>query len=425
MRTTIVVLEDLGLSPRMQAHALALAAKGGDVMLVGLEGAPLQAAVTAEPRVRTARLPDRLFARRATGGPFRFVWQSFVRAAVHAFRLAPILLRGPRPDLVLVQNPPAVPALAVVWLAARLRRARLAIDWHNLSHQQLAVRLGDSHRAVRAVKRSERRWARRADAHLAVSHAMAAWLKQECGVVATVFHDRPAGFFRKPDLPAATGAWQKLARELALGERRVPLVVCSTSWAPSEDFDLLLEALERTERRLVQAKGPGVERQPDLLLLMTGRGPLRSEFEARVRRRPFVRVAVRMLWLEPADYPIVIGIADAGLCLHQSSSGRDLPIRLAEFRGVGVPLCVYDYGPVVAEVLTSGREGVVFHEPGELAAVLSALATADLSAVPAFRDSREWLVAHPAERWDEHWTAAVEPVLVPPARLTKDATAES
>ncbi len=395
----------------MQSHALGLAASG-EVTLVGLEGAPVQAAVTAEPRVHSVRLPDRLFARRAAGGPFRYVSQSAVRAGVQALRLAVVLMRGPKPNLVLVQNPPGVPALAVAWLSARLRRARLVIDWHNPSHRQLAVRLGEEHRAVRAVRRSERRWARRADAHLAVSHAMAAWLRQECGVAATVFHDRPPAFFRKPDLASATAAWQRLARELSLGDRRMPLIVCSTSWNPAEDFDLLLEALERTERRLVQARGPGVAGQPDLVVLMTGRGPLRGEFEARVRRRALARVTVRTLWLEPAEYPVVVGIADAGICLHQSSSGLDLPIRLAEFRGAGVPLCVYDYAPVVSEVLTAGHEGVTFREPGELAAVLAALATADLSAVPAFAAAREWLVGHPAERWEEHWTATVMPVLV-------------
>ena len=47
-------------------------------------------------------------------------------------------------------------------MASRLRGARFVIDWHNLSHTIVAVRLGDPHRAVKAIARSERRWARRA-----------------------------------------------------------------------------------------------------------------------------------------------------------------------------------------------------------------------------------------------------------------------
>ena len=88
-------------------------------------------------------------------------------------------MRVPKPDMILVQNPPSVPTLAVAWPAAHLRGARLVIDWHNLSHTVPAVSLGEQHRAVRALARSERRWARRADAHLTVSPAMAEWLQRE------------------------------------------------------------------------------------------------------------------------------------------------------------------------------------------------------------------------------------------------------
>ena len=79
--------------------------------------------------------------------------------SLQAGGLLATLLRLPKPDVILVQNPPAAPTLAVAWLAARLRGARLVIDWHNLSHTILAVRLGEHHRAVRALARSERRWA--------------------------------------------------------------------------------------------------------------------------------------------------------------------------------------------------------------------------------------------------------------------------
>ena len=136
---------------------------------------------------------------------------------------------------------------------------------------------------------------------------------------------------------------------------------------------------------------------------MTGRGDMRAEFEQRLARRDFKRVAVRTVWLEPGDYPTLVGMADAGLCLHQSSSGLDLPMKLADFRGAGVPVCAFDYGPVLSEVLTAGHEGVTFGEPGELATLLVALATADFSSVPKFAAARTWLAANPAERWQEHW----------------------
>ena len=109
----------------MQYHALALAVNAGDVDLVGLEGAPLHAALTAEPRLHSHRLSDAAFKSRSGGGRRRFVLMSAARAAVQASALLTTLLRLPKPDVILVQNPPAAPTLAVAWLAARMRGARL------------------------------------------------------------------------------------------------------------------------------------------------------------------------------------------------------------------------------------------------------------------------------------------------------------
>jgi beta-1,4-mannosyltransferase len=402
MRTAVVVLGDVGRSPRMQYHALALAVNDGDVDLVGLEGAPVHAALTAEPRLHTHRLADRGFASRGSGGLRRFVGMSAARAVLQAARLWTALLRLPRFDAILVQSPPAVPTLMVAWAAARLRGARFVIDWHNLSHTVLAVRLGADHRAVRALARSERRWGRRADAHLAVSHALAEWLRREWQIDATVVHDRPPTFFARPPLEVADALWRRIARDLNLEPRRIPLVVCPTSWTPDEDFDLLIESLERTERTLTRRR-PSDGPAPQIAVLVTGRGQLRAQFEQRLAKRGLQRVAARTVWLDPGQYPVLVGMADLGLCLHQSSSGLDLPMKLADFRGVGVPAGAYDYAPVLGEVLTPGHEGVTFRDAGELAALLVALATADLSAVPALAASRTWLAANPPDRWDAHW----------------------
>lgn len=404
----VVVLGDLGRSPRMQYHALALAVNDGAVDLVGLEGAPLSDAVTAEPRIHSHRLSDSAFASRRAGGRRRFVWLSSLRAARQALGLFIRLMRLPTPAVVLVQSPPAVPTLAVAWLVARLRRARFVIDWHNLSHAILAVSLGDRHRAVRALARSERRWARRADGHLTVSHAMAEWLRREWGVQAQVVYDRPPAFFTRSTPELDHQSWARLARTLDLGDRRRPLVVCPTSWTPDEDFDLLLDALERTERALAHdpARVAG-----GLTVLMTGRGQLRDHFQHRLSRRQFQRVIVRTAWIEPGDYPSVIALADAGLCLHQSASGLDLPMKLADFRGAGVPVAAFDYAPVLSEVLTNGHEGVTFRDPGDLAALLVALASGRLDEVPKFAAARAWLAANPARRWNEEWTEHAAPRL--------------
>ena len=409
MRTAVIVIGDLGSSPRMQYHATSLAAAGSDVDLIGLAGAAVAPAVEANPRIQVHRLADRGFEGRSKGGIRRFVFASALRAVGQGVRLFRTLMSIQKPNTFLVQNPPAFPTLFIAWLVSRLRGARFVIDWHNLSHTIVAVRVGEGHRAVKALKRSERRWAKRADAHLTVSKALAGWLAREFGVKATVVYDRPAQWFTRPDASTAAALWGKVATDAHLSQMRVPIVVCPTSWTPDEDFDLLLEALERVERQLGKN---GVPSSPVLAVFLTGRGALRETFEARASRRNFKAIAVRTIWLEPADYPVFVGMADLGLCLHQSSSGLDLPMKLADLRGSGVPVAVFDYAPVLGEVMTPGHEGVVFRDPGDLANVLVSIANRSGLPDSAMEKSRTWLAQNPPERWEAQWDGTARPILV-------------
>jgi beta-1,4-mannosyltransferase len=391
----------------MQYHAGSLAAAGSDVDLIGLEGAALMPMVASNPRIHVHRLTDRGFARRSSGGVGRFLFGSAMRGVGQAVRLFGTLMRVPKPDVVLVQNPPAIPTLFIAWLVSRLRGARFVIDWHNLSHTIAAVKVGDRHRAVKAIARSERRWAKRADAHLTVSQALAGWLSREYRVKAAVVYDRPGAAFARPSPADAAALWDKVAKETQL-TGHPPIVVCPTSWTPEEDFDLLLEALERAERTLTKSGAPAGA----LAVMLTGRGAVRESFEARAARRNFKAIAVRTLWLEPADYPKLIGMADLGLCLHQSSSGLDLPMKLADLRGADVPAAAYDYAPVLGEVMTPGQEGVTFRDPGDLANLFVTVANRSIAPDSALAKSRAWLALHPPERWDAQWDAAARPVLM-------------
>lgn len=80
---------------------------------------------------------------------------------------------------------------------------------------------------------------------------------------------------------------------------------------------------------------------PRLLFLITGRGPQRAAYEEKMRRMDLTHVAFRTVWLEPGDYPLLLGSADLGVSLHASSSGLDLPMKVC---GCGLFFCICVWG---------------------------------------------------------------------------------
>ena len=335
-----------------------------------------------------------------------------VRLSVRLWRT---LRQLKRPNLVLVQNPPAFPTLLVTWLALRRRGVRFVIDWHNLGYTVLRLRLGQWHPAVRFARWFERRDARRADANLCVSRGLAAFLQSRFGVTtAHVLYDRPAS----PFVPLARAEReqyrQALFSRLGLHTDKVGFIICPTSWTEDEDFDLAIDAVTRLEQRIRgwEAAGPG-RRFPDLAILVTGDGMRRAEFERRFAGLPARRVHLRARWLEPEDYPRVVGSADLGLCLHRSSSGLDIPMKVADLFGAGVPVCALDYGACLAERVRHGDNGLLFSKAEQLSDVLFDLFEtypADQKLLERLRNGAR-KSARPT--WEEGWVRDARPVLLP------------
>nr|CAD7264716.1 unnamed protein product [Timema shepardi] len=347
------------------------------------------------------------------------VWQSVV--------LLLALLCKRRSHHVLVQNPPAIPTLAMCWLYCLVRRANLIIDWHNYGYSILALNLGDRHSLVRLSHWFEGYFGARAHANLCVTKAMKTDLLKKWGIGsitinppsphthkfwsifssyylisvkvmtrnklvrvssrAVTLYDRPPPQFRQVSVYETHDLLQRLSsqypqlRDLqnptwtvlteltseglpAFRTDRPGVVVSSTSWTQDEDFSILLAALEDYE----EAKSAGSTSLPPLLCIITGKGPMKEHYRSLVSSKNWLHVKVVMPWLQPEDYPLLLGSADLGVSLHTSSSGLDLPMKIVDMFGCLLPVAAIHFPCLrhLKELVRHQENGLVFKNSEEL-----------------------------------------------------------
>jgi beta-1,4-mannosyltransferase len=119
---------------------------------------------------------------------------------------------------------------------------------------------------------------------------------------------------------------------------------------------------------------------------------------------------VQTLWLAIEDYPLLLGAADLGLCLHRSSSGLDLPMKIADMFGSGLPVCALDYGPCLTELVRHGEDGLVFSTSEQLANQLYELFQGFPNATPLLARLRRNASECGRVRWLEGWQKDALPV---------------
>ena len=135
------------------------------------------------------------------------------------------------------------------------------------------------------------------------------------------------------------------------------MLISPTSWTADERLELLFEALEKYEARA--RRDP---RFPFLAVLITGKGPLEGVFNQRVAASHFKRVRIQTGWLPSHEYAATLAAADLGISCHVSASGLDLPMKILDLFGAGVPVCAYDYGPCLLELVSPGDNGVTVQD---------------------------------------------------------------
>lgn len=127
--------------------------------------------------------------------------------------------------------------------------------------------------------------------------------------------------------------------EIRYRQNRPALLISSTSWTPDEDFGILLEALDAYETKAVDDPG----HYPRLVCVITGKGPQKDHYKMLIHQRTWQKVVVITPWLENSDYPKLLAAGDLGVCLHYSSSGLDLPMKVVDMFGSGLPVCAIKF----------------------------------------------------------------------------------
>lgn len=108
-KVCIVVLGDIGRSPRMQYHALSLGEKGHKVDILGYGETDPMDAIKEAPSIYyhyMAPVPHI---------PIKLAHYAF-KTTFQAFNLLFLLCSIRTPHVLMVQNPPAIPSLFVCWL---------------------------------------------------------------------------------------------------------------------------------------------------------------------------------------------------------------------------------------------------------------------------------------------------------------------
>uniref|UniRef100_A0A1B6DP58 Glycosyltransferase subfamily 4-like N-terminal domain-containing protein n=1 Tax=Clastoptera arizonana TaxID=38151 RepID=A0A1B6DP58_9HEMI len=173
----VIVLGDIGRSPRMQYHAISLLKEGYNVDLIGYDGVKPVAEIQNDPNIKLHFLSRLEFSKSFPllfGYGLKIIWQCLC--------LFWTLLWKRRSNYVIVQTPPAIPALFISWLYCLLVQSKLIIDWHNYAFTIMSLTHGKKHMLVKMSIWFEGFFGRKSDGNLCVTKAMREDLKSRWNI---------------------------------------------------------------------------------------------------------------------------------------------------------------------------------------------------------------------------------------------------
>lgn len=448
-RALVVVLGDLARSPRMQYHCMSLAENGFEVTVIANGGGPagdracekLESSKNVRQKLMTDTVDFKKFLPTALAYLIKPIWQTLL--------LAVQLFIAPLPHVIIVQNPPSIPAMPVMYFYKVMVRAKLIIDWHNYGFTILSLNLGRDSAFVRVMKFIELFFGRLADAGFCVSKAMQHDLIENFHMTYPihVLYDKPPSHFKplslrrkheffnriQGDIPEfqydGASAGDNGTRFTSVDEpignvisrpNRPAIILSSTSWTEDEDFDLLLTALKNYDEALdSDTLDDSITGLPDLVCVITGKGPLKAHYEHEIKNLALKHIKIVLPWLSAEDYAKMVGSCDLGICLHSSSSGLDLPMKVIDLFGCGIPVLALKY-KAINELVIEDEYGLTFQDSHDLFIKLTELlkhfhrsdeqATDQTDLRPIERYKKNIIRHFLKYRWEANWKEVAMPV---------------
>lgn len=382
MRVAVIVLGDLGRSPRMQRHALMLANEGYDVHLIGYAGHDLFPELEVHPRITVSTIPEYRRLR-------RYALLAPLRQLTLAFSLLSRLITTPRCRAFFVQNPPALPTLIVTGLVAVVWRSSILIDWHNLTSALARLRYPY---ATGLIARIEKVMAREGYAHFAVSDKMARYLETTMGIARVhSLHDLPMRHLPNPE---------KVRPDR---DERITIMT-GTSFTEDEELPMIEEAAVALDHLATAG------RIPPITFIVAGDGDRREELERKWHALPLRHVRFEFGWFRQDEYQRRLRQSTIGLSLHRSTSNLDLPMKVSDMIGAGLPMLVLDYDPVLREMIDE-RSTMFFRTGPELVTAITTLLE-NLPDNDRLVNMRRAAAAAETDTWEAAWSRIVSPIFL-------------
>lgn len=335
----VLVVGDAGRSQRMQYHVASLAQHYPKIDFIGNFETSCIKEIEDNENIKKINLLQ--------------------SATLNCFYLIYILTVVIKCKILLVQNTPAIPSLLIPMLLypiLRYKGTTVIIDWHNLSYTISSQKYGRYHIYTVILQFVEWMSTKVFPLHICVSETFRSWLQDNYNIRPLTFYDKPYNCQQVDD-----DQKKKLLQNVlpyANENDRPRIIMTSTSWTADERFDILWNALGLLDKSFTDGN-------IHFYIIISGKGEMRKHYETLLDSKPFDHIQVLMFWIDHTLYSQLLSCVDFGICLHDSTSGLDLPMKIVDMLGCGIPVLAKAYSGI-SELINPGLNGKLFNTEFEL-----------------------------------------------------------